>query len=299
MTNIELAVENLRNRFSKIIALDEEKRNAFLTAMLIITQENKNRFGTEYPDWGKMSIKEKTYHGWLLNMILPIESGINGRWPYWLDIMETLEVEGKDIPQIRIYKPYEKEFKLVSKMLKECLNPPLDKELGLRLVYLFVDWLLYGLGCSTVKELPLEITDELNQYWYEKFMGDLMVMFPGDYFVPIITQLYQGFNANAFYPTSGGVVQATADIQTFDIDKELLKYTKVYDPTMGSGTILLYMSNKSLRLYSQDKDELMVKLAYINGYFYIPWLVCKTKEVDKLLNEMYEKYSNNRNKERA
>ena len=44
------------------------------------------------------------------------------------------------------------------------------------------------------------------------------------------------------------------------------------DPCCGTGIMLLYASNHSLNLYGNDISLLLVKMAKINAFIYIPWL---------------------------
>lgn len=293
---MELTVDSVRDHYLKMISEDPGKTKKFMDMLEIKKLRNERFLGSAYPDWEGFPIEEKTYHGWLLSMLLPIEGAINGRWPYWLDILETMEIENKPIPQIKIYTPGKPEFKFVSEMIKKCLD--VENGLGLKNFYLFIDWLLYGLGSPIIKEFPADIDNELNEFWYKTFKGDLMIMFPGDYFVPIASELYSSktFNANGFYPTPGQIIQLMTDI-IFSTDtpenREANKYKTVNDPTAGSGSMLLYASNYSLRLSGQDKDELMYKLCHINGYFYMPWLVNTNNKINKLLEEMGKKYNAN------
>jgi len=48
--------------------------------------------------------------------------------------------------------------------------------------------------------------------------------------------------------------------------------TTVCDCCLGTGRMLLAASNYSMRLYGQDIDGLVLKIAKINGALYAPWL---------------------------
>ena len=48
------------------------------------------------------------------------------------------------------------------------------------------------------------------------------------------------------------------------------------DPCCGTGIMLLYASNHSLNLYGNDISPLLVKMAKINAFIYIPWLAYRS-----------------------
>jgi hypothetical protein len=216
-----------------------------------------------------------------------------------LQIIDTLEIEGKPIPQLNIYNKSSKEFKLVSEMIEKCLNPPNYYQYGVDLLYMFVDWILYGFGSDIVKKLPARIDDKLNKYWYENFKADLMFMYPADYFVAVAAQIYSNkqFNSTAFYPTPSQVVKLMVEM-VFSSDKkedlERYKYQALNEPCMGSGIFLLYASNYTLRMFGQDIDRLMYKLTNINAYLYMPWMVHSTEEVQEKLEKLNQKYQKNK-----
>lgn len=126
----------------------------------------------------------------------------------------------------------------------------------------FVDWLLYSWESPLVKKLSPSIDTETQEYWYKHFNADLMFLFPSDYFVGIASDLYsgKGFNTNMFYPTPANVVEAMVKMAYGHINPEEAKYMAVYEPCCGSGIMLLYQSNYSLRLAGQDISLLMTKI---------------------------------------
>ena len=61
-----------------------------------------------------------------------------------------------------------------------------------------------------------------------------------------------------------------SQITLMDADK-----TKtVMDCCLGTGTMLLYASNYSLRLFGNDISLDMVKMATVNAWVYMPGLAC-------------------------
>ncbi|MCG8541873.1 MAG: hypothetical protein MJA82_18320 [Clostridia bacterium] len=288
-----LTVEKVRKRFSKRATKDKKKVATYMEYTSIMQVEYIKRFGKGFK-WEDVPIKDKTYHGWLRPILISSDALINGRWSYWLDIRTTQKVEGKPIPQLNFHHPYDEKFRFVSKMIEKCLNPPLNMSFGgYQTFLLFVDWLLYGWGSPLVKEFPSQIDDSLNEYWYKNFQGDLMLMFPADYFMNIASEMYggKGFNSNQFYPTPSVIVEFMVDILMSGAGREAAKYAKKVEPCCGSGIMLLYMSNWILRLQAVDIDLLMIKLTHLNGYFYIPWLMGTDDKTNSLLENMYIKYN--------
>lgn len=248
-----------------------------------------DRFGSN-PDWPKIPIEEKCYHGWLRPYAFLSETVINGRWAYWHDIRITQEVAGKPIPQLHFYKSHDKEYKITADMIKKCLKNPYSNYYDNYKTFTdFIDWLLYSWGSSLVKEI--NIAAETQKYWYENFNADLMFLYPSDYFVEIASELYsgKGFNSNMFYPTPANIVECMVQMVYANVDPEEAKYLTVNEPCCGSGIMLLYQSNYSLRLTGQDISLLMVKLTTLNGYFYIPWLVETDKQTEQLLEKEYQR----------
>jgi len=58
-----------------------------------------------------------------------------------------------------------------------------------------------------------------------------------------------------------------------------LKRMSVLDPCCGTGGMLLYASNYSLNLFGQDISPLLTKMAKINAFIYMPWMVSKPKHL--------------------
>lgn len=274
-----------KKNFLEIIATYEEA----------VRSLNTEHFRTATPYWLNIPIKEKTFHGWLRPTAMYTETIINGRWDYWQDIHSTLIVENKPIPKIDFCVPTKDGASgEVMNMINDCLRASKCIS-GYKSLELFVDWILYAYGSSLVTSLPVNITDEMNRYWYENFKPQYLFAVPGDYLVHCASDVYGSgsFNTTAFYPTPGQVVQLMTEMTFPDKDDyslEKYKYQTVMEPCCGSGIVLLYASNYSLRLFGQDIDPLMTKIAILNGYFYMPWLVESSPEVTKLLDDTAEKY---------
>lgn len=291
---MKLTDEGVNKHFMDLAMKDPKKVANFIGFQKVYSDELIERFGKDFK-WEEIPFRKRTFRGWLRPLLIISDSLINGRWPYWLNIRATQEVEGKEIPQINFYQGYDDKFKFTADMIRKCLNPPNMQKYGsYKIFHLFIDWLLYGLGSSMVKKMPL-IDDALNEYWYRNFKANYLLMFPADYFVRLASELYssKAFNSNAFYPTPDNVVKMMIDM-TFDSStpeaRERNKYAAMNEPCCGSGIFLLYTSNHTLRLYAQDIDRTMVKLATLNSFFYIPWMVDMDEKTSELLEKMHNKY---------
>lgn len=285
-------IMNSRLNYINNLSADKDKLRTFLEYNYHFQKMLIEKFGKN-PNWEQIPIEEKCYHGWLRPYAIISETIINGRWNYWLDIKATQVVKDKPIPQLHFLKPYDKEFRFVSDMINNCLNITGEYKDD-RIFYDFIDWLLYGWGSPMVTKLPESITPKMQEHWYKKFEVDLFFLYPADYFVVIASERYSNkfFNANNFYPTPDNVVKAMVDMIYDENEREKNKYANVIEPCCGSGIILLYQSNHSLLLYAQDIDPTMVKLATLNGYFYIPWMVEMDDETKQLFIEEGKKYYN-------
>lgn len=291
-TNVNDFLEKRKKDCMSKILKNPSQYSMYNEYMKIKTEVLIKKFGIN-PNWKKISIRDKCFHGWLRPYAFPIETLINARWAYWHDICMTKEVEGKPIPKLHFYKGCDEEFKYVEEMIKMCLKVPFGSYYSdYRTFTSFIDFLLYSWGSPLVKTLDPYITDELMQHWYTTFNADLMFMFPSDYFVKIAADMYsnKNFNSKMFYPTPNSVVECMSEIVYSNIEPERAKYMSVNEPCCGSGIMLLYASNYSLRLSGQDIDLLMTKITILNGYFYVPWMVETNDEIDNLLKELHQKH---------
>lgn len=257
---------------------------------------NKKNYGSEFVDFTKLSIREKTVFGWLRPDFVTIESIINGRWRYWIDVQATQKVENKDIPQLKIYDKSDAEFEVGMMMLKKCFDVFKEENVEDEKAFeLFLDWILYGVGSKLVTKLPDEISDSINQHLYENFKPQYLLLYPGDYLLPTLLRIYKKKNKrpSRLYPANKNTIRLMINTMLLGENNECFKYHSLNDPCCGSGLLLLYASNKTLNLYGSDKDELAIKMCTINGYLYIPWLVEMRHDTRKLLNNMRDKYAKN------
>lgn len=215
-------------------------------------------------------IKPWHYEGWLLPyiQIIPLESDIEAvqRWHWYFDLRSQATYRGDDkikIPKIHFSStPNSEAMKQITKAV-ELLEYKEGSWTGLRL---FVDWLAYALAVE--KEAP-KITEQMNEALYKQFNLEWLLKVPHDYLGAVIAERRGGgWNPHAFFPTPHAVVEMITLMTCLNCRPG----DTVNDPALGSARMLLCASNYSLRLYGNDIDGLMVKVAKINGALYAPWL---------------------------
>ena len=211
------------------------------------------------------STKERK--GWLLPYLLKLDQMFFGRWDYWFKIIESDTISKGPIPQIPFKAAEEYSERLVQKNIKECLDRgsiKLSNPLGL-----FVDWIMWGLGKG---EMFPRISAEIDDFWYRRFNLGLFYKEPADHWGMIAMESMGKSNVHGFFPTPANVVKMMTDMTLAGQSQEKLKSASVMDPCCGTGIMLLYASNRSLNLYGNDISPLLVKMAKINAFIYIPWL---------------------------
>ena len=212
------------------------------------------------------STREKK--GWLLPYLLRLDQMFFGRWKYWFNIIEADKIPKGPIPQILFKAAEEYGERLVQKNIKECLDRgtmKLSDPLGL-----FVDWIMWGFGKGD--QFP-SISAELDDFWYRTFNMGLFYKEPADHWGVIAMERIGKNNGHGFFPTPANVVKMMTEMTLAGQSQEKLMRSSVMDPCCGTGIMLLYTSNHSLNLYGNDISPLLVKMAKINAFIYIPWLV--------------------------
>lgn len=207
--------------------------------------------------------------GWLLPYLMDLSKMFNSRWSYWIRTIENGRPLDAPIPRIDFDSQPNPE---AAKNIRDCIMFMQGR--GHSNAWMsFVEWLLWGFGANVQEEFPARVSEEISWHWYQHFNMGLMLKYPCDYMawgschVQDMTRSHKG---NGYFPTPGHVVQMMAEMQMTDADK----CSKVCDPCMGTGIMLLYASNYSLRLYGQDIALDMVKMATVNAFLYVPWLAC-------------------------
>ena len=205
--------------------------------------------------------------GWLLPYLLKLDYMFFKRWDYWTRICISDKIPEEPIPLIRFRGTNHYHQKLVNKNIEKCLNYanhtsyPLDA---------FIDWILWGFNKGD--NFP-EINPKVDDFWYRTFNLGLFYQEPADHWSDIVTEYMGRHKSLGFFPTPANVIQMITQMTFGGEPKPEHKTKSVCDPCCGTGNMLLYASNYSLNLYGNDISNLLTKIALINSYIYMPWIV--------------------------
>jgi len=191
-----------------------------------------------------------------------------------LHICNSNYLPQEPIPNIHFKPIIEYPQKEVQKNLQDCLknaayqlSHPLES---------FVDWILWGFNHG--KDFPA-ISDKIDDYWYRTFNLGLFYKEPADHWPDLAMDVMGRNNPQGFFATPGSVVEMMVRMQFGDKPQHRHKRMSVLDPCCGTGGMLLYASNYSLNLFGQDISPLLTKMATINAFIYMPWLVSKPQHL--------------------
>ena len=215
---------------------------------------------------------EPPVHGWLLPLLLEIETACWGRWDHWMKLTERGTLSDEPIPQI--------EFQCdggspARRMHENALNQ-INGHGGWegwdswRLFDYYLDWLLYGLGANRQKEPPREPEHGAFARLYQSFCLEAMIAWPGDIFGELMAENRHG-RGSGFFPTPHCVAEMMVRMNMGREEDNRCK--TVCDPCVGTGRMLLHASNHSYRLYGQDINPTVIKACMVNAYCFAPWMV--------------------------
>lgn len=212
-------------------------------------------------------ISERTTWGWLRPYLVELDWMFLRRWDYWLRTIEAREVLSEPIPQIEWSGSGHTE---PEKNLKACIDFGFYR-FSRQSFSLFVEWLLFGFGDYSVKEMPRQIEPNVNAFWYKTFNLGLFLKHPHDYLGAYAVELYgKGHNnPTAYFPTPMNISVFMAKMLFCEKDKT----ASVCDPCVGSGRLLMVASNYSLNLYGVDIDYSILNVCKVNMWMYVPWAV--------------------------
>ena len=205
--------------------------------------------------------------GWLLQYLLKLDEMFFGRWEYWFKIIENDKIPKGPIPQIPFKAAEAYRERLVQKNIKTCLDRG-ARELSLSLGEL-IDWIIWGLGIGD--QFP-RVSEALDDYWYRTFNLGLFYKEPADHWSMIAMESMGKCNGYGFFPTPASVVQMMTQMTFAGQPKEKQKRASMMDPCCGTGIMLLYASNHTLNIQGNDISPILVKMAKLNAFIYIPWL---------------------------
>ena len=205
--------------------------------------------------------------GWLLPYLLKLDEICFGRWDYWFNIIESDTIPEGVIRQIPFKAAEGYREKLVQKNIRKCLDRgarELSHSLGL-----LIDWIMWGLGKED--EFP-RITEKLDDFWYRTFNLGLFYKEPADHWGMIAMESMGKGNGHGFFPTPASVVKMMTEMTFSGQPVEKRKRASMMDPCCGTGIMFLYASNHTLNIQGNDISPILVKMAKINAFIYIPWL---------------------------
>ena len=202
----------------------------------------------------------------------------SNRWDYWLRTIGTGEVLDELIPQIKwLSSPDKETMKNLDDCVKLCHN-----RLGWRTFNMFVEWLLFAFGDTAIEELPAGLEPRINADWYKTFNLGLFLQSPYDYFGHYAADFYGSGKSNrtAYFPTPRNICVMMAKMNMAMNKKGIT--ASVCDPCVGSGRLLMAASNYSINLYGMDIDNNILNVCKLNMWMYIPWGVCRPKNIKGL-----------------
>lgn len=231
--------------------------------------------------------------GWFREQLWTVESSIWGRWNYWLQIIMNGQIgdpERFPIPQIEfgqflaestpaapahLVERFDHEFvattigtsdearKIIHKSFETAIHiggDNLDR---------LIEWWLWAFGSGAVKERP-KLSDKAAIAMYQLQLPR-MIAHPADWASWLVTE-FACVNRAAWFPTPMSLCSLMAQMTFGNHDGDTRALT-VNEPCVGTGAILLPISNYSLRMSCQDVDYLMVRLCEFQAWLWIPWLV--------------------------
>lgn len=214
--------------------------------------------------------------GWLIKYMLPLDLYTNKRWYFWSETWINNKII-LPIPRITFSASVHPE---TMKMLLKCIDSYHATALGSRNVEMFIDWILWGLNYQDVK-FP-DINKELSNHWYRTFNLELLLRHPHDYPARLLEHIGSK-GGPGWFATPMNVTTMMAEITTSDMKP----WETSNDCCLGTGSMLLPISNKSLKISGQDVSGLMVKSAALNFMLYVPWVIRPFPEymINNLKNE--------------
>ncbi len=216
----------------------------------------------------------KNQPGWLLKYLLALDDMFFGRWDYWLRALDKDKIPADPIPVIQFQPVMTYSGHSVLKNLNDCIAYASHSHSNV--VESFIDWILWGFNYRGAS-FP-NIDEKTDDYWYRTFNLGLFYAEPGDYMAELAQNHNVGQGAG-FFATPMSVVEMMVKMTMGGEPRPFHKSKSVLDPCCGTGGMLLYASNCSLNLYGNDINPLLCKMAMVNAFIYMPWVVCRPKEL--------------------
>ncbi|MDP0498697.1 MAG: N-6 DNA methylase [Verrucomicrobiota bacterium JB022] len=214
----------------------------------------------------------------MLPLLVQIESACWGRWEHWLQILERGQVGSDPIPRIEFNAHDAEPARRMHEKALDCICAGTSWQGwdSWRIFDYYLDWLLYGFGDPTQRELPEEPQEGAFSRLYQVFCLEAMIAWPADLFGDLLAENRHG-RGSGFFPTPHDVVELMTTATFAEGVDHRLK--SVMDPCVGTGRMILHASNHSYLLYAQDVNLTVLKACRVNGYCFAPWFVRPLKEL--------------------
>ncbi len=208
--------------------------------------------------------------GWLLPTLIECESACWGRWDHWAGLAGGKNAGEEIIPRIEFDPDRNNPARRMHENALDSISGAGWRGWGSWENFnYYLDWLLYAFGHQGQKEAPSEPESGAFARLYQTFCLEAMLAWPADILGDLLADNAHG-RARGFYPTPHSVSEMMARML---MDGEDCRMKTVCDPCLGTGRLLLHASNYSYRLYGQDIDSTVIRVALVNGYCFAPWLV--------------------------
>jgi hypothetical protein len=223
----------------------------------------------------------REYKGFLIPYIILLDAQFNnGRWIYWLECLRDRHIPDNGLPQIEFcdssaYGP----SKEVHRHIEKCIEYLSYKTGAWNALSLLLAWILFGLGKA---DYPKDISEDQHEWLYRNFNAGLLIRAPYDYWGDIICEKHSnGWNPNGFYPTPHSICKMMTQMIMGDTNQHKGIFSTVSDPAVGTGRMLLEASNRSIFLYGQDIDHMVLKACHINMILYAPWAAMPVESIEE------------------
>jgi len=216
----------------------------------------------------------KEHPGWLLPYLLGLDEMFIGRWEYWLNAVQADRIPIEPIPYVHFQSGIAYPGNPVMKNLNRCIDYASCSHSNV--VEMLVDWLLWGFHYKQV--IFPNVDEKTDDFWYRTFNLGLFYKEPGDYMAEL-AQSHNIGSGSGFFSTPLGVADMMVKMTMGGEPRPYHKSKSVMDPCCGTGSMLLCASNYSLNLYGNDINPLLCKMAIVNAYVYMPWIVYRPKDL--------------------
>ena len=261
-------------------------RQIYDHSIQLARQYNLSAFGTETPDWKKMTFRQRSQRGFCLPFIEAYDSLFSERYSWWNSILRDPEkMDTTTIPQI---DHESKESSEAMDMILDCMRFPMySPEERFRLFVVFV---ANGLGADDLSAEMDTIPEPLVEHFYRNFN--------------VLFLQYKVFDHLRYYAEKNGFIPSVeynknlkmlSQRQSFEFRAadELTQYNGLYDnkilPIMStSAPFVLGVSNHTLAtdiymLGLTNNTEDLIKKIHLT--LFAPQIMVKTENARKKIHE--------------